>query len=224
MKKFLLTATMLVAFTALSKAQQERVGINTSTPAATLDVVASTTDTSRPDALLVPRMSRAQLLAKDAAYADGNATAASAQNGALVFVNLVDGTATTKTANVTATGFYYYDGTNGNNVWRPLGGGSATPIPTWRSDASANVAILATDANNFVRLTGGSVNTAITLPAPNSTMIGKVFTVLEVTGAAAPAITTAGGTYKGNNVPNINPFGGYQFVTDGTDWFNTGSN
>ncbi len=105
MKKFLLTATMLVAFTALSKAQQGRVGINTSTPAATLDVVASTTDTSRPDALLVPRMSRAQLLAKDAAYADGNATAASAQNGALVFVNLVDGTATTKTANVTATGF-----------------------------------------------------------------------------------------------------------------------
>ncbi len=42
MKKFLLTATMLVAFTALSKAQQGRVGINTTTPAATLDVVAST--------------------------------------------------------------------------------------------------------------------------------------------------------------------------------------
>lgn len=123
MKKFLLTATMLVAFTALSKAQQGRVGINTTTPAATLDVVANTTDTARPDALLIPRLSRAQLLAKDGAYANGNASAASAQNGALVFVNTIDGTATTKTANVTATGFYYYDGTNGNNVWKPVGGG-----------------------------------------------------------------------------------------------------
>ncbi|MDN3691689.1 hypothetical protein QWZ06_05195 [Chryseobacterium tructae] len=39
-------------------------------------------------------------------------------------------------------------------------------------------------------------------------MIGKVFTVLEVTGASAPAIQTAGGTYKGNNVPNVNPLEG----------------
>lgn len=223
MKKFLLTATMLVAFTALSKAQQGRVGINTTTPATTLDV-AAVADITRPDALLVPRLSRAQLLAKDAAYANGNATAASAQNGALVYVNLVDGTATPKTINVTATGFYYYDGTNGNNVWKPLSGGGPVAIPTWRSDASANVLLLESDANNFVRLTGGSVTTAITLPAPTPTMIGKVFTVLETTGASAAAIQTAGGTYKGNNVPNVNPFGGYQFVTDGTDWFNTGSN
>ncbi|WP_160136426.1 hypothetical protein [Chryseobacterium sp. c4a] len=223
MKKFLLTATMLVAFTALSKAQQGRVGINTTTPATTLDVVAST-DATRPDALLVPRLSRADLEARTGAYANGNATAASAQNGALVFVNALGGTGTGKTVNVTATGFYYYDGTNGNNVWKALGGGGAVALPTWRSDNAANVAILESDANNFVRLIGGLATTVVTLPAPTPAMIGKVFTVLEVTGAGAPAIQTAGGTYKGNNVPNINPFGGYQFVTDGTDWFNTGSN
>lgn len=161
MKKFLLTATMLVAFTALSKAQQGRVGINTSTPAATLDVVASTTDTSRPDALLVPRMSRAQLLAKDAAYADGNATAASAQNGALVFVNLVDGTATTKTANVTATGFYYYDGTNGNNVWKPVGGGGGTDTSIYLNDGTLAGNRVVTQNNNNLTFTTGTGRTIV---------------------------------------------------------------
>lgn len=172
MKKFLLTATMLVAFTALSKAQQGRVGINTSTPAATLDVVASTTDTSRPDALLVPRMSRAQLLAKDAAYADGNATAASAQNGALVFVNLVDGTATTKTANVTATGFYYYDGTNGNNVWKPVGGGGGTDTSIYLNDGTLAGPRIVNQANNNLTFNTG---TAKAIVNGNFQMQGAVY-------------------------------------------------
>lgn len=183
---------------------------------ATLDVVATTTDNTRPDALLVPRMTEDQLAAKNNAYV-------AAQNGSLVFVTAVDGATTAKTVNVTAPGFYYYDGAV-DNVWKTLGGGAVTPVPTFRNDASANVAILASDANNFVRLTGGGVTTAITLPVPTAAMIGKVFTVFEVTGAGAPAIQTAGGTYRGNNVPNVNPFGGYQFITDGTDWYNTGSN
>ncbi|MGE8526354.1 hypothetical protein [Chryseobacterium rhizosphaerae] len=118
MKKFLFTATMLVCLSALSKAQQGRVGINTTTPAATLDVVANTTDNARPDALLVPRLTRAQLSAKNNAYD-------TAQNGALAFVTTLDGTAAGKTANVSATGFYYYDAPN--SVWKSVGGGSSTP-------------------------------------------------------------------------------------------------
>lgn len=127
MKKFLLTATMLVGLSAVSQAQQGRVGINTTTPSATLDVVANTTDNARPDALLVPRMTRAQLEAKNTAYVDGTAGTPSAQNGALVFVTGLGGVGTGKTVNVTATGFYYYDGTTGNNVWKAVGGGPVTP-------------------------------------------------------------------------------------------------
>ncbi|GEJ46363.1 MULTISPECIES: hypothetical protein [unclassified Chryseobacterium] len=118
MKKFLLTTIMLVGLSALSKAQQGRVGINTTTPATTLDVTANTADTSKPDALLVPRLTRAQLLAKDAAYTAD-------QNGALTFVTTIDGTATPKTTNVITTGFYYYDAPN--SVWKGVGGGSSTP-------------------------------------------------------------------------------------------------
>ncbi|CAH0274276.1 hypothetical protein [Chryseobacterium sp. Bi04] len=119
MKKFLFTATMLVCLSALSKAQQGRVGINTTTPAATLDVVANTTDNARPDALLVPRLTEDQLAAKNNAYTAD-------QNGALTYITAVDGTTTTKTANVTAVGFYYYDSVS--STWKPVGGGgNSTP-------------------------------------------------------------------------------------------------
>lgn len=118
---------MLVGFATVAQAQQGRVGINTTTPAATLDVVANTADATRPDALLVPRMSEDQLAAKNAAYVDGTAGTPSAQNGALVYVTATDGATTAKTVNVTATGFYYYDGTTGNNVWKTFGSGAVTP-------------------------------------------------------------------------------------------------
>lgn len=98
MKKILLTVSVLACMTALTKAQQGRVGINTTTPAATLDVTANTADATRPDALLVPRMTEDQLAAKNAAYVDGTAGTPSAQNGALVYVTAVDGSTTTKTA------------------------------------------------------------------------------------------------------------------------------
>lgn len=206
---------MLVCFTAISKAQQGRVGINTTTPATTLDVAADATNASKPDALLVPRLTRAQLLAKDNVYT-------AAQNGALAFITTIDGTATTKTANVTAVGFYYYDGQT-TNTWIAVGGNVAPANPSWRDDSSAIVTILASDANNFVRSTSGSA-TAIILPAPTAAMKGKVFTIFETSGAAAPNFQTAGGVYKTTNVPQANPNGGYQFITDGTDWYNIGSN
>jgi formaldehyde-activating enzyme involved in methanogenesis len=82
MKKFLLTATMLVCFVAIAQAQQGRVGINTTTPAATLDVVGAPADATKPDALLVPRLTRGQLQAKDAVYT-------ATQNGALAFVSSI---------------------------------------------------------------------------------------------------------------------------------------
>lgn len=156
MKKFLLTATMFVAFTALSKAQQGRVGINTTTPAATLDVAANAADTSRPDALLVPRLTRAALEAKNTAYADGNATAASAQNGALVFINGLGGAGTGKTVNITATGFYYYDGTNGNNVWKPVGGGGGADTSIYLNDGSLAGPRTVTQGNNNLTFTTGT--------------------------------------------------------------------
>lgn len=142
MKKILLTATLLVGLSAMSNAQDKGVGINTTTPKASLDV-ATTSDNTMPDAVLVPRFSLTQLQAKNGAYlAD--------QNGALVFVNDIStGTPSGKTVNITATGFYYYDSIAGE--WKTLGGGgSAVDTSLYLNDGTlGGNRVVTQNANNL---------------------------------------------------------------------------
>lgn len=211
MKKFLLTATMLVAFTALSKAQQGRVGINTTTPAATLDVVANAADASRPDALLIPRLTRAELETKNTAYADGNATASSAQNGALVFVTGLGGNGTGKTVNVTAPGFYYYDGTNGNNVWKTLGGGGVAKVPSIRTSATGTD-LSANDLDGYVYISTNADLSSIPVSAATK---GRTITLVKVGG---PNPLTVNGM-SANSVNSLGQNGrGLAFIYDGAAW------
>lgn len=162
MKKKFLTVVILSFFVTNSKAQQGRIGINTTSPAATLDIQANTSNNSLPDAILVPRMTRAQLEAKNAAYANG--TGATDQNGALVFVkDVTSGTGTGKTANVKATGFYYYDAPNG--VWAAVTPNLKVAVGT--SETATNTVV----GNSQVYAIKGSFNasgtsSAVSIPSP----------------------------------------------------------
>lgn len=147
MKKILLTATLLVGLSAMSNAQDKGVGINTTTPKASLDV-ATTSDNTMPDAVLVPRFSLTQLQAKNNAYTTD-------QNGALVFVNDITGTPGGKTVNITATGFYYYDSVAGQ--WKTLGGGgSAVDTSLYLNDGSLGGDRVVTQANHSLTFTTGT--------------------------------------------------------------------
>lgn len=217
MKKILLTATMLVGFAAVSQAQQGRVGINTNTPASTLDVVANTTDTTRPDALLVPRMSRAQLEAKDGAYVNGTVAAPGPQNGALVFVTALGGLGTGKTINVTAPGFYYFNATDSvsptPNAWIAVGGGgnAPNPAPNVRTSNTGND-FTSTDLDGYVFLTGNTADLSV-LPATAANK-GRSITLVRI---GTQNITVTG--ISSTSVNSITVAGrGLAFVSDGTAW------
>lgn len=174
MKKFLLTAIMLVGLSAVSKAQQGRVGINTTTPAATLDVVANTTDNARPDALLVPRMTAAELSSKD----DTSGTYGAPQNGAIVYITSGTGTGARK-VKITGPGFYYFD--NSVPEWKPIGGGSATAIGY--TNVSQSTAI---NKNESMLVT---TNVTIAAPAIATSVAGDKFRIVDATGGAGFSVT-----------------------------------
>ncbi|WP_156104478.1 hypothetical protein [Chryseobacterium populi] len=91
----------------------QRVGVSTTTPQATLDVTGTPTDTSKLDGIIPPRITGVQLRAK---------TYTTSQTGAIVYATAADTAPAGQTINVTVAGFYYFDG----SVWVQLMGRSTT--------------------------------------------------------------------------------------------------
>lgn len=109
-KQILLFSAVLFSITI--SAQEGRVGINTSTPNATLDVTASPTDLTRTDGFIAPRLTGNELKAKDSNYTND-------QTGAIIYATAPANPTTAKTINVTSAGYYYFDGT----VWVKMAAG-----------------------------------------------------------------------------------------------------
>jgi hypothetical protein len=86
-----------------------KVGIGTASPVATLDIVGDPSTATVVDGVIAPRLTGAELKAKDAIYT-------TTQAGAIVYITLplTAVTTTAKTENVTAVGYYYFDGT----IWQ----------------------------------------------------------------------------------------------------------
>ena len=102
MKKMYFLVLSFLLLSVASANAQVAIG-TTDDPKATLDVVASSSATAA-DGVIPPRVSLAQLFLKNGAYG-------TAQTGAIVYVNDVDGQPISgKTAAVTAPGYYYFNG------------------------------------------------------------------------------------------------------------------
>ena len=147
MKKVFIIALISVASSAFS--QVGKVGINTPSPAATLDIQPNTanalTTATTAEGLLVPRVSR--LRAANMGVTPAVST--------LIYVNSVaDGSATGTTANVDAVGFYYFNG----SVWTKLnaGGGGGTDTSIYAGDGTLTSARTVNQNNQNLTFTTGT--------------------------------------------------------------------
>ncbi|PIF47639.1 hypothetical protein CLU96_4706 [Chryseobacterium sp. 52] len=122
-----------------------QVGINTSGPAATLDITAKNAagTSTNPEGLLVPRVDREKAQSMT-----------SVATSTLIYVNAVStGTQTGTTANIDAVGFYYFDG----SLWQKLkSSGSGDNIYT--TDGTLGGNRMVTQGTNTLGFTSNAVN------------------------------------------------------------------
>lgn len=110
MKRKLLFASFMLSYGALFS----QIGINTTTPAATLDITAKTSDGSKAEGMILPRLTGDQVKSGDANYTP-------AQKGTMVYVTAAVTGSTPKTVNINSEGYYYFDG----NIWQKVINGSS---------------------------------------------------------------------------------------------------
>lgn len=90
---------------------QMGLGINTVTPKSTLDVMSTSVNSANPEGIQGPRLTLAELTAK------GNSMYGTDQTGAIIYVTAVSGGGNTgQRANITASGYYYFDG----SLWQKM--------------------------------------------------------------------------------------------------------
>jgi hypothetical protein len=123
----------------------QNVGINTADPQITLDVRGIPADNTKPDGLIAPRLTRAQLNAKASVYS-------AAQTGAIVYITNIAGGTVASTVQITTLGYYYFDGT----VWKSLEPKAGTTVFT---------ATLGNGAGATTNFTAGT-STFVTVPLP----------------------------------------------------------
>ena len=161
--KVLAMATVMLLFGCAFMNAQVTVGASTP-PNATLDVVATHTDGSSPEGVIAPRLTLAQLKSADGVYSTD-------QNGAIVYVTDVIGGTSTKTANITAAGYYYYDAVN--SVWKGFGGGGITTNVIVEHLTGNSFAQSVFSAQQTVIVHFGATTSTLTLPDLTSADKGK---------------------------------------------------
>lgn len=115
---------ILIAIVSFSTIAYSQVGINTETPKATLDVVASPDDANKIDGVIAPRLTGDKLQSKNGLYGPE-------QEGTIIYATSPSseaGNSVDKTKNVDAPGYYYFDG----SVWVKMTGGT-TPTKTFKA-------------------------------------------------------------------------------------------
>lgn len=227
MKKDLLTISMLL----ISGYAFSQVGINNTDPKATFDVTAKATDASTAEGIIAPRLTGDQIQGKDANYSAD-------QLGTLIYatspVTVPNGT---KTNNITAAGYYYFDGTQWistttaaadirlvgirNHISQDAGVGSngtsaGTGTDNFIVGSGAGNAMTSGIRNTFLGTNVGTLNTA----GSKNTIVGMPAFTANTTGEENSGFGIS--TFRYNTTGNRNTaLGAYVLLTNTTGSDNT---
>ncbi|MFP3592899.1 tail fiber domain-containing protein [Chryseobacterium sp. SIMBA_038] len=141
-----ITLPFIVAFSLFSVHSNGQVGINTSTPASTLEITAknATGSNTNIDGLLIPRVDRERAQ---------NMT--TAPTSTLIYVNaLPAGTQTGVAINIDAVGYYFFDGTS----WVKLKTNLVPDVNIYNADGSLTGNRLVTQGTNTLAFSSNAVN------------------------------------------------------------------
>jgi uncharacterized protein (TIGR02145 family) len=148
----------LTAFALLSMgAANAQTGIGNTAPKATLDVTGTPATATTADGIIAPRLTGDQLAAKTAYGAD--------QTAAQVYVTAAATTPAGATINVTAPGYYHFDGA----VWISAAASAAASEP-WYNVATGTAATANTQ--NVYQL--GNVGIGTTAPTQKLEVVGQI--------------------------------------------------
>ena len=144
-KQLLKIALVLVGVTTFAQ-----VGINNSTPKATLDVTAKTNDGSKAEGIIAPRLTGEQIKSANSQYG-------TAQKGTLIYATagITSADVTGKTTNISAEGYYYFDG----NLWQKVIAGANsfdTTNDAFVNDATNTMVKLGTNADGITTRSAGT--------------------------------------------------------------------
>ncbi|MCS4304060.1 hypothetical protein [Chryseobacterium sp. BIGb0232] len=197
-KNIILSGVLLISGFAFSQ-----VGVNTATPQATFDIVGMSTDSTKTDGLIAPRLKGSELKTKDGLYS-------AAQTGAIVYVTeaLTSTGTTAKTANVTTAGYFYFDGT----LWQKLAYGTFTET----DGVIGNEVLNATTNGGLVRAGAGTAASPYTLGLTSGTANGQIMTWNGTTWSPAAVNLTEVDGVIGNEVLNGTTNGGLTRAGAGT--------
>ncbi|WP_449388518.1 hypothetical protein [Chryseobacterium lineare] len=144
MKQLITTAVLLFSMTVFAQ-----VGINNTSPKATLDITAKTSGT-KPEGLIIPQLTGDQIRA--ATTATPTPVYGSNQKGLIIYATVADSAPSGATANITTPGYYYFDG----SVWQKMNGAAAgdTTNDAWINDTTNGLIKLGTKADGTARAAG----------------------------------------------------------------------
>ncbi|WP_294243672.1 hypothetical protein [uncultured Chryseobacterium sp.] len=147
------TSYFVLAFICMGAMAHSQVGIDTTTPQASLDVVGKPADTSAKDGIIAPRVTKQQLASK------ASGTYGASQDGTLVYVS--DITAPTGTtpslsqvADVNSIGYYFFNG----SVWVNTSNSTSPSVNLYNSNGTLTGNRTVTQNSNTLGFTGTAVN------------------------------------------------------------------